>query len=400
MDGTPSAVTALFSRQHAISRVKTAEERHFMSPPEMSAQQRLMIALERAAGAFARLDQALSMHPLRSAFLYRFRLDAVRRQAMVDGQLIEPWHLAALLEGARLRMDPWLSLAERGDIFDAARHALSMHQWIVEPDFDQEGEIQVAMKAIARDVARTSPLLGAAHAAHAWLARGGRRAPLRGALIRFWQQSRLLHLPVPITGPQALGGDLPFDRESWIPLLLHALANEAAAAQDLLRDLERAWQVARASIGKRRKNSRAAAAIDILAATPIISAKSLADRLGMNVANAHALLGELLEAGLVVELSHRSKRRLFGLAGMGRMRDYVAPPRRPQPGRRRGRPRLEPEMPHSAPPAELPPAPSGGVLPRLAFDFSDLEAAMAAADAAIRETRISLDRIRQAGRSE
>ena len=359
-----------------------------------------MIALEWAAGAFARLDQALSMHPLRGAFLYRFRLDAVRRQAMVDGQLIEPWHLAALLEGVRLRMDPWLSLAERGDIFDAARHAFSMHQWIVEPDFDQEGEIQVAMKAIERDVERASPLLGAAHAAHAWLAGGGRRAPLRGALIRFWQQSGLLHLPVPITGPQALGGDLPFDRESWIPLLLHALANEAAAAHDLLRDLERAWQVARASIGKRRKNSRAATAIDILAATPIISAKSLADRLGMNVANAHALLGELLEAGLVVELSRRSKRRLFGLAGMGRMRDYVAPPRRPQPGRGRGRPRIEREMPQPAPPAELPPAPSGGVLPRLAFDFSDLEAAMAAADAAIRETRISLDRIRQAGRPE
>ena len=114
----------------------------------MPAQQLLMIALERAAGALARLDQALSMHPLRGAFLYRFRLDAVRRQAMVDGQMIEPWHLAALLEGVRLRMDPWLSLAERGDIFDAARHAFSMHQWIVEPDFDQEGEIQVAMKAI------------------------------------------------------------------------------------------------------------------------------------------------------------------------------------------------------------------------------------------------------------
>ena len=82
------------------------------------------------------------------------------------------------------------------------------------------------------------------------------------------------------------------------------------------------------------------------------------------------------------------------------MRDYVAPPRRPQPGRGRGRPRIEPEMPPPAPPAEFPPAQSGGVLPRLAFDFSDLEAAMAAADAAIRETRISLDRIRQAGRSE
>ncbi len=59
-------------------------------------------ALEHAAAAFARLDQALENHPLRTAFLYRVRLDAVRRQASVDGQSIDPWHLAAVLEGLRL----------------------------------------------------------------------------------------------------------------------------------------------------------------------------------------------------------------------------------------------------------------------------------------------------------
>jgi hypothetical protein len=42
-------------------------------------------ALARAAGAFARLDQALGSHPLRLAFLHRARLEAVRRQAAVDG---------------------------------------------------------------------------------------------------------------------------------------------------------------------------------------------------------------------------------------------------------------------------------------------------------------------------
>src|SRR5581483_7274722 len=76
-------------------------------------------ALARAAAAIARLDQALAFHPLRPAFLYRARLDAVRRQADVDGRRIDPWHLAALLEGLRLRMDTELSLFERGEIFDA-----------------------------------------------------------------------------------------------------------------------------------------------------------------------------------------------------------------------------------------------------------------------------------------
>ena len=50
----------------------------------------LLGALARAAGAIARLDQALTGHPLLPAFLYRTRLEAVRRQAAVDGKLIDP----------------------------------------------------------------------------------------------------------------------------------------------------------------------------------------------------------------------------------------------------------------------------------------------------------------------
>ena len=73
-------------------------------------------ALERAARAIARLDQSLNGHPLLPAFLYRARLEAVRRQAAVDGQLIDPWHLAAVLEGLRMRMDHELRIIDRGVI--------------------------------------------------------------------------------------------------------------------------------------------------------------------------------------------------------------------------------------------------------------------------------------------
>jgi hypothetical protein len=66
----------------------------------------LLGAMADAASAMARLDQALAGHPLQPAFLHRLRLEAVRRQAAVDGQLIDPWHLAALLEGLRLRGRP------------------------------------------------------------------------------------------------------------------------------------------------------------------------------------------------------------------------------------------------------------------------------------------------------
>jgi hypothetical protein len=86
-------------------------------------------AVERAAAAFARLDQALTRHPLQPAFLYRTRLEAVRRQAAVDGQAIDPWHLAALIEGVRLRLDHMPVLIDRGMLFAAAQHAFTLYRW-------------------------------------------------------------------------------------------------------------------------------------------------------------------------------------------------------------------------------------------------------------------------------
>ena len=81
---------------------------------------RTALALARAERAIARLDQALRSHPLEPAFLYRARLEAVRQQAGVDGQAIDPWHLAAMLEGLRLRMDPTIGMLDRGLLFSAA----------------------------------------------------------------------------------------------------------------------------------------------------------------------------------------------------------------------------------------------------------------------------------------
>jgi hypothetical protein len=36
-------------------------------------------------------------------------------------------------------MDHALHIIDRGAIFEAARHAMDLHQWLVAPDFDQEG---------------------------------------------------------------------------------------------------------------------------------------------------------------------------------------------------------------------------------------------------------------------
>ena len=131
-------------------------------------------ALAQAAAALARLDQALAGHPLLPAFLHRARLDAVRRQAAVDGQAIDPWHLAAVLEGFRLRMDGALRIIDRGAILAAARHALDLHQWLVAPDFDQEGAVRQAEQVLAQAAAAgATPLLAAATGLHAWLGGDG-----------------------------------------------------------------------------------------------------------------------------------------------------------------------------------------------------------------------------------
>jgi hypothetical protein len=347
----------------------------------------LLGALERASGAIARLDQALDGHPLLPAFLYRARLEAVRRQAAVDGQSIDPWHLAAVLEGLRLRMDGALRIVDRGQVFAAARTALTLHQWIVEPDFDQEGEIRQA----ERHLAAAAGLAGVGDALWSWLDAGGGRAPIRGALVRCWTSRHLLRAPVPLTGPGALGADMPRGRAEWTPAFLEFLAEEATDQLRMLRGLEHGWIAARGKAAGRRGTSRAALAVDVLAAAPLLSATTLALAIGMSIKCATELLDRFVTDDIAVEVTHRSARRLFGLAGMAPVRDITTPPRRPLPGRGRGRPRrVEDRRPDApAPPAPHPPV---SRFERPAIDYAALEEAMAHVETAIRRTRHDLAR--------
>jgi hypothetical protein len=349
----------------------------------------LTAALAEAAAAIARLDEALDNHPLRQAFLHRAQLDAVRRQAAVDGKLIDPWHLAAVLEGLRLRMDGALRIIDRGEILDAARHALTLHQWIVAPDFDEEGEVQEAEKHLASvAVDGDTPLLAAGRGVRAWLDSGGTRPPIRAALVRFWTRRKLLRMPVPLTAATALRAETSFELSAWLPVFLRALATEAADGRQLLMDLERAWFAARAVVAARRRDSHAAAAVDVLAATPLISATSLAAGLAVTVKSAIRLLDGLVTAGVAVEVTHRSKRRLFGLKGMAPLGAAVRPPYRPEPGRGRGRPPIFTVADDGA----APPLPSVPLTPidRRQFDYSDLDHWMAQMDQAIRHARRTL----------
>ena len=290
--------------------------------------------------------------------------------------MIDPWHLAAVLEGLRPRLDAATpSVLDRGGVLAAARHALDLHGWLTEPDFDQEGEVQRAARALAV-APGAAPLLTAAVGMHRWLADGNARAPLRAALVRQWTRHRLLQAPVPLTGAAALRGPAddhaPWAVEAWAPAFLHAVAAEAEAALALLTGLEHAWRAARrtvASVPGRRRTSRAAAAVDVLAAAPLVSATSLAAALGMAVKNATALLDAFCSMGVAVEVTHRCKRRLFGLAGLAPLRAAAAA---------------------DAPALPSAPLPPMSPLERWSYDYGELERAIAAVEATLRRTRHDL----------
>jgi hypothetical protein len=357
-------------------------------------------ALERASGAIARLDALLAGHPLEPAWLWRIRLEAVRRQAAIDGRVIDPWHLAAVIEGVRFRMDRAAAIIDRGAIFEAARYALGLWRWFARPSEAQTEAIGCAAATLPA-AGRGSALLGAALGVRLWLDHDGERPPLRAALALYWQRCGLLHLACPLlTGAETLDSEAPREIEAWTVRFLAALTEEAATGTEYLRLLEREWFAARSAVRDRRRDSRAVVAVDIMAAAPVISATSLASGLSIAVKNASALLEALVERGIAIEVTHRSKRRLYGLKDLAPLREDAAPPRRPTPGRRRGRPPRGATGPAAAAEESCAVAATPLLIDRQAlsplerkeFDFSDLDRWMRQADEAIRRTKAVLDR--------
>jgi hypothetical protein len=366
-----------------------------MLEPAQNPAERWSVAagLERAAGVIARLDSAVARHPLAPAWAYRARLDAIRRQAAVDGQIIDPWHLAALIEGVRFRVDHVPPMLERGLVFAAARHAFGLYRWFLKPDQTQRAAIAEAAAQLEAVGDSHAPLLGAALAVHAWLNRGGQREPLRAALATYWPRRGVTALPCPLlTGAGALRAEAPWARDLWIGHFLDALAEEAEDGIALMAALERQWFAARAAVAGRRRDSRAAAAVDILAAAPLVSATTLGRALGMAIKNATRLLEGFVVLGIAGEMTHRSKRRLYGLKHLAPLRETAAPPRRPLPGRRPGRPSGAPFPTSDAnegpvttepvrPPPPLPP------LERREYEFGELDRWLDLADQAFRRAQ-------------
>lgn len=325
------------------------------------------------------LDQQIHRHPLRDVILFRSRLEAARNCAAVDGYLVDPWHLAAVLEGLRPRIRGQ-NVFERGTEIDAARAAFTQYQWLARPTGLQKKAIAQA-RVMAQPLTQgIGPFLGSAMAFRQWVEAGESRAPFRGALMEVWREDGVLRTPLPLTGAAAFRSGASWDVRTWVPCWLQALEDEADAISIMTRTLEASWRTARLQADGQRRTSRARAAIDVIAAHPVISATTLAARLSMSIKAACQLLERFVENGLIVEVTHRSARRLFALRDMAPLRATVQPRAKVVAGRKRGRPRasaIEDDMNV----ADIGVVQDFSPLERWAPDYSELKAAMAEIDA-------------------
>ena len=72
-----------------------------------------------------------------------------------------------------------------------------------------------------------------------------------------------------------------------------------------------------------RSTTRAALAVDVMAANALILATTLAAASSMSIKSATELLDRFVRVEIAVEVTHRSARRLFGLAGMSPVRATI-----------------------------------------------------------------------------
>jgi hypothetical protein len=367
----------------------------------------IVTALERAAVAIGRLDAALAGSPLRRAWTFWSELDAARRHAGADGRKVDLFRLAAYLHGLPLRLGDTTSVPERGREIAGLNYAVELRSWMAAPDPEQVRLRDVALDSLRNCGGGQPALVAAAQGMLDWLAGQGSRPAIRTAVPLYLRNRGVtIHALAAVTGGDALraGSD---DPDGFAVRFLDAVRREAADGRDMLLTMEREWHDARTKVGRRagaRSNSRLPAAVDLLAASPLLSISALAEALGCSIEGASQMLDTLVQLEVAAEVTGRTgrgARRLYGLKRLLPIRAVTTATRRRTTIGQRGRPKRI----LTAPFAELTGSPSAAeVTPdvepaepaRLApasFDFDALDRLLAAADERTRNVRRLLDRI-------
>src|SRR3954470_24791533 len=137
----------------------------------------------------------------------------------------------------------------------------------------------------------------------------------------------------------------PDDPDGFTVRFLETVQREAAEGRDRLLTMEREWREARIRVDHRagaRSNSRLPAAVDLLAASPLLSISALAEALGCSVEGASRMLDALVGLEIVAEVTGRTgrgARRLYGLKRLLPIRAETTAVRRRTKGGQRGRPK-------------------------------------------------------------
>ncbi|WP_345773803.1 hypothetical protein [Azospirillum endophyticum] len=314
----------------------------------------------------------------------------MRAHAGLDGHRVDPQRLAAYIEGLRLRAPNTPAHHERGADLDALSHALRLYGLMLaaadrRPARDLDATTEAPdHRRLAEDAlwALTQAAPGArlpalARAMRAWIVDDRPRGAVRAALPAALQATGVTRTLLPIlAGADTLRPDSPMDADGWTLAFARSLEREAADGLAILRRLEHAWRSARAAIGPRRSNSRLPAAVDLLAATPLLGPARLASLLGCSLRGAGLMMEELVACGAAVEVTGRGSHRLFGLPGTEGIRGETGGPRRY--GHRRGRP---PKVVVPEPLATVEEPPPAAAVParleRLEVDYTALDALLA-----------------------
>src|SRR3954463_16042655 len=302
---------------------------------------RIVTALEAAAVAVGRLDAALAGNPLRRAWTFWSELDAARRHAETDGRRVDLFRLAAHLHGLPLRLGDTTSAPERGREIAGLNYAIELRSWMAAPDPEQVRLRDIALDSL-RAAERGQPVLAAtARGMLDWLAGLGSRPAIRTAVPLYLRDRGItIRALAAVTGGDALRAG-PDDPDGFTVRFLETVRREAADGRDRLLTMEREWREAWLRVDHRagaRSNSRLPAAVDLLAASPLLSISALAGALGCSVEGASRMLDALVGLEVAAEVTGRTgrgARRLHGLKRLLPIRaETTAVPRRAKGGQR------------------------------------------------------------------